>query len=204
MKVPHIFRPRLLEALRGYTREDLLRDSVAGLTVGLVALPLAMALAIATGLKPEVGLFTGVVAGFLISALGGSRVQIGGPAGAFIAILAPIVAVHGREGLVVCTLLAGLMLLAMGFAGMGALIKFIPYPVVTGFTSGIAIIILSTQINDFFGLGLQKLSAEFLPKMTAILWQFRPNWPSAILAGASTVLILFWPSKWSKRVPGSI
>lgn len=130
--------------------------------------------------------------------------QIGGPAGAFIAILAPIVAAHGPEGLVVCTLLAGLMLLAMGFAGMGALIKFIPYPVVTGFTSGIAVIILSTQINDFFGLGLPKLSAEFLPKMTAIFSQFRPSWAAAVLAGVSTFLILFWPARWSKHVPGSI
>jgi SulP family sulfate permease len=202
--MPFGFRPKLLDSLKGYTRADFGSDVVAGLTVGLVALPLAMALAIATGLKPEVGLWTAVVAGFLISALGGSRVQVGGPAGAFIAILAPIVALHGPEGLVVCTFLSGCMLLVMGGVGMGTMIRFIPFPVVTGFTSGIAIIILSTQINDFFGLGLKGLSAEFVPKMVVIAGHFRPSPAAAILATACLLLILFWPARWARRVPGSI
>ena len=197
------FQPRSIAALKDYSRADFSADLVAGLTVGLVALPLAMALAIATGLKPEVGIITAVIAGFITSALGGSRVQIGGPAGAFIAILAPIVALYGPEGLVVCTLLAGVMLLVMGLTGMGTLIKFIPFPVVTGFTSGIAIIILSTQINDFFGLGL-KPPSDFIGKMKMFLPNFHPNWTAAGLAASSVALIVLWPARLARRVPGSI
>lgn len=197
------FRPKLIEALRGYSRADFSADAVAGVTVGLVALPLAMALAIASGLKPEVGIFTAVAAGFLISVLGGSRVQIGGPAGAFIPILAPIVATHGPQGLVVCVLMAGLILIVMGVAGMGSLIKFVPFPVVTGFTSGIAVIILSTQINDFLGLGM-KLPADFVGKLAALSDRFSPNWPTVVLAVLCLVLILKWPATWSRRVPASI
>lgn len=198
------FRPRIVDALKGYRRADFLSDVSAGVTVGLVALPLSMALAIATGLKPEAGLFTGVVAGFLVAALGGSKVQIGGPAGAFVAVLAPIVAAHGPGGLMVCTLLAGVMLILMGLAGMGALIKFIPFPVVTGFTSGIAVIILSTQINDFFGLKLAALPAEFVPKLAAIARNFHPNPAVLALALASMTLIVYWPTRWARFVPGSI
>lgn len=198
------FRPKLLAALRGYSRDDLRADVIAGVTVGLVALPLSLALAIATGLKPDIGLLTAIIAGFLVSALGGSRVMIGGPAGAFIGILAPIVASHGPEGLVVCTLLAGVMLVAMGLAGLGTLIKFIPYPVVSGFTSGIAIIILSTQINDFFGLGLTGLSASFLPKLKTIASNFHPNLAATALAAACTALLVLWPKNWGRRIPGSI
>src|ERR1041385_399556 len=127
------FRPKLLDALKNYSRSDFGADLAAGVTVGIVALPLAMALAMASGVKPEVGLFTAVIGGLLVSMLGGSRVQIGGPAGAFVPLLAPIVMVHGPEGLVVCALMAGLILFAVGAAKMGTMIKFIPYPVVTGF-----------------------------------------------------------------------
>lgn len=197
------FRPRLFETLKGYDRTHFTADLIAGLTVGVIALPLAMALAIATGLKPEAGIVTAVVAGFLISALGGSRVQIGGPAGAFIAVLAPIVAIHGPEGLVVCTLLSGLMLIAMGLAGFGSLIKFIPFPLVSGFTSGIAIIILSTQLRDFFGL-TTALPVEFVEKMEVLFHQFSPHWPTLILGLACLAVVKWWPANWGRLVPGTI
>ncbi|PYJ80244.1 MAG: sodium-independent anion transporter, partial [Verrucomicrobia bacterium] len=197
------FRPRLLEALKHYSRQDLLADLTAGATVGLVALPLAMALAIASGLKPEIGIFTSVVAGILISALGGSLVQVGGPAGAFVPLLAPIVATHGPEGLIVASLIAGLILIVMGMTGLGGLIKYIPYPVVTGFTSGIAIIILSTQINDFFGLNM-KLPPDFIGKIEALAGHFRPNALTLAISVASVLLIFAWPKAWGRRVPGSI
>src|SRR5579871_6682944 len=176
---------------------------MAGITVGIVALPLAMALAIASGMKPEVGLFTAIVAGILISGLGGSRVQIGGPAGAFVPLLAPIAAKHGAQGLVVCALMAGLILFALGATKMGTLIKYIPFPVVTGFTSGIAIIILSTQIRDFFGLST-KLPSDFIGKLRTLAGDFHPNWPTVLLATVCTLAIWFWPKKLGRRLPGSI
>ena len=203
MKLNVVFRPRLVDALKNYSRQTFASDLASGLTVGLVALPLAMAFAIASGLSPQVGILTAVVAGFLVSACGGSLVNIGGPAGAFIPIVAPIVALHGPSGMVVCTLIAGVMLLAMGFAGMGTLIKFIPYPVVTGFTSGIAVIIFSTQINDFLGLG-QKMPTEFIGKLEVIAQHFSPNWPTLALAVASVLLIVLWPKSLGRRVPGTI
>jgi len=203
MKFATPFRPKLVDTLRTYSKQDFYHDLLAGLTVGIVALPLAMALAIASGLKPEVGIFTAVVGGLLVSALGGSRVQIGGPAGAFVPLLAPIVAAHGPEGLVVCSLMAGVILIVLGATKMGALIKFIPFPVVTGFTSGIAIIILSTQIRDFFGLEL-KLPSDFIGKLTALAGNFAPNWPTVLLSVASVLLIWFWPKNLGRRLPGSI
>src|SRR5436190_16644715 len=163
MNVSFPFHPKLADTLKNYSRSDFGADLVAGVTVGIVALPLAMALAIASGMKPEVGIFTAIIGGLLVSLLGGSRVQIGGPAGAFVPLLAPIVMQHGPEGLVACALMAGVILFALGAAKMGTLIKFIPYPVVTGFTSGIAIIILSTQIGDFFGLKA-RLPSDFIGK----------------------------------------
>ena len=197
------FRPRLLETLKGYRRADFTADLVAGLTVGVIALPLAMALAIATGLKPQAGIVTAIVAGFLTSALGGSRVQIGGPAGAFIAILAPIVALHGVDGLIACTFLSGLMLILMGFAGFGSLIRFVPFPLVSGFTSGIAIIILSTQVKDFLGLDAT-LPVEFVGKLEALATRFAPNWPTVALSVACTACVLLWPASWGRRVPAAI
>jgi SulP family sulfate permease len=193
----------LWEALTGYTRADLLRDGVAGITVGIVALPLAMALAIASGLKPEVGLFTAILGGLLISLFGGSRVQIGGPAGAFVPLLVPIVMAHGAAGLAVCALMAGVILFVLGAARLGVMIKYIPFPVVTGFTSGIAIIILSTQVGDFFGLP-HKLPADFSDKLTELFHDFQPHWPTALLALISTLVIWFWPKKLGRKLPGSI
>lgn len=197
------FHPKLLDTLRGYTRQTFSADVVAGITVGIVALPLAMALAIASGLKPEIGIFTAIIGGLLISLFGGSRVQIGGPAGAFVPMLAPIVAAHGPQGLVVCALLAGLILLGLGVARLGTLIKYIPYPVVTGFTSGIAIIILSTQLRDFFGLDV-KLPSDFVGKLDVVVQQFHPNWPTVILALGGTLAIWFWPGRLARRLPASI
>ncbi|HXH92724.1 MAG TPA: SulP family inorganic anion transporter, partial [Thermoanaerobaculia bacterium] len=163
-----MFIPKSIVCLReGYTRERLFRDLLAGVVVGIVALPLALAFAIASGVPPERGLYTAVIAGFLISALGGSRVQIGGPTGAFVVIVYGIVAKYGYDGLVVITIMAGVILVILGLARMGALIKFIPYPVITGFTSGIAVIIFSSQLKDFLGLKMGAIPAEFMEKWTA-------------------------------------
>ena len=197
------FHPKLVDTLKGYSRQDFTADFIAGITVGIVALPLAMALAIASGLNPEIGIFTAIIGGFIISAVGGSRVQIGGPAGAFVPLLAPIVLAHGAAGLTACALMAGVILIALGFARMGTLIKFIPFPVVMGFTSGIAIIILSTQIHDFFGLQ-NKLPADFIGKLRELFHSFSPNWPTVALGVVSTAFIWFWPRNLGRRLPGSI
>jgi sulfate permease, SulP family len=199
------FRPRLLETLKGYSSKDLVPDLVAGITVGIVALPLAMAFAIASGVKPEAGIFTAVIAGFIISAVGGTKVSIGGPTGAFIVILFGIGAKYGFDNLVICTILAGGLLLTMGFARMGTMIKYIPYPVTMGFTSGIAVLIFSTQIKDFLGLRVDKVPSEFIEKMKALGQHIETvQWPTLALATASLAIILFWPKKWQRRVPGSI
>src|SRR6266853_652967 len=145
-----------------------MRDLIAGVVVGIVALPLALAFAIASGVPPERGLYTAVIAGFLISALGGSRVQIGGPTGAFVVIVYGIIAKYGLDNLLICTVMAGVMLLVMGFTRMGTMIKFIPYPVTMGFTCGIAVLIFSTQIKDFLGLKLETVPADFVEKMEAL------------------------------------
>ena len=197
------FHPKLLDTLKHYSGQTLVADFTAGVIVGIVALPLSLALAIASGLPPEVGLFTAIIGGILVSLLGGSRVQIGGPAGAFVPLLAPIVIQHGPQALVVCALLAGVILFVLGACKLGTMIKYIPYPVVTGFTSGIAIIIMSTQLRDFFGLP-QKLPADFLGKVHSLAADFHPNWPTVLLAVAATVAIWNWPKSWGRRVPGSM
>src|SRR5438874_7252745 len=156
--------PKLVVALRHYSGHDFVADLIAGLTVGLVALPLAMAFGIASGVTPQAGLYTAVVAGFLISALGGSRTQIGGPTGAFVVIVAGIVARFGMSGLALVTLMAGIVLVGMGLTGLGASVRFIPRPVIIGFTNGIAVLIASTQIKDFFGLRTGPVPSEFLPR----------------------------------------
>ena len=156
-----MFRPKLMDALQGYDRERLVRDVGAGITVGVVALPLAMAFAIASGLKPEAGLFTAIIAGFLISALGGSRVQIGGPAGAFIVIVYGILQRYGLANLLIATAMSGVMLLAMGALRLGTLIRFIPVAVVIGFTNGIAVLVALSQIKDFLGLPVRQMPADF-------------------------------------------
>src|SRR5262247_405330 len=160
--------PRLFETLRTYDSKTFARDLMAGVTVGLVALPLAMAFGISSGASPQSGIYTAVVAGFLISALGGSRVQIGGPTGAFVVVISAIVARHGLDGLFMCTLMAGVLLLVMGAAGFGTAVDFIPRPVVVGFTNGIAVLIASTQVRDFLGLELTDVPGEFGPRMAAL------------------------------------
>jgi SulP family sulfate permease len=182
-----------------------MQDIVAGVTVGIVALPLAMAFAIASGVKPEAGIFTAVIAGLIVSAVGGTRVSIGGPTGAFIVILYGINAKYGPENLAICTIMAGAILFIMGAARLGTMIKFIPYPVTMGFTSGIAVLIFSTQIKDFFGLGIDKLPSEFIEKMKVLFAHAgSAQWTTAILAAASLAIIVFWPKRWQRRVPGSI
>src|SRR3989442_5872659 len=199
------FRPKLVECLKNYSGEDFFSDLIAGLTVGIVALPLAMAFGIASGVKPEAGIFTAIVAGFLISALGGSRVQIGGPTGAFVVIVYGIIAKYGLDNLVICTVMAGVMLLVMGFTRMGTMIKFIPYPVTMGFTCGIAVLIFSTQIKDFLGLKLETVPADFVEKMKALGENILTvQWRTAALALGSGSIILFWPKRLARRVPGSI
>src|SRR6185295_3969132 len=161
------FRPAFLVTWHGYTRADFARDLGAGLTVGVIALPLAIGFGIASGVTPGQGLWTAIVAGFLISALGGSRFQIGGPTGAFVPVLFAIVTRHGYDGLALATMMAGVMLLLMGALKLGRLLKFIPYPVVAGFTSGIAVIIFTGQLNEFLGLGLKM--PEHVPQQVAAL-----------------------------------
>src|SRR6187431_2904465 len=183
--------PALVGALRDYTRQTFLADLIAGITVGLVALPLAMAFAISSGLPPQSGIYTAIVAGFLISALGGSATQIGGPTGAFVVVVYGIVARYGIDGLYMCTLLAGLMLVVLGATGLGTAVKFIPRPVVVGFTNGIAVLIASTQIKDFFGLQTGPVPGEFLPRLVAVAENFGSlNTDATIMATAALVLIL--------------
>ncbi|HUA67822.1 MAG TPA: sulfate permease [Candidatus Saccharimonadales bacterium] len=205
MNISFGFQPKLLETLKTYSRSDLHADLVAGVTVGVVALPLAMAFAIASGVTPQAGIFTAVIAGILVSALGGTKVSIGGPTGAFIVILFGIYSKYGAENLAVCTIMAGFLLLAMGLARLGTMIKFIPYPVTAGFTSGIAVLIFSTQVKDFCGLAVDKLPSDFVAKMCALVENARKfHWPTLLLATASLGIIKSWPGKWQRRVPGSI
>jgi sulfate permease, SulP family len=196
--------PKLIQALRSYSGSMFLHDLVAGVTVGLVALPLAMAFGIASGVTPQAGLYTAVVAGFLISALGGSRTQIGGPTGAFVVIVAGIVARFGMSGLAMVTAMAGVILLLMGITGLGAAVRFIPRMVVIGFTNGIAILIASTQVKDFLGLRTGVLPSEFLPRMRVLGAHFSSlNW-TAVGLGVGTLVILLLMPRVSKRVPASI
>jgi sulfate permease, SulP family len=196
--------PRSVECLRSYTAREFSHDLVAGLTVGLVALPLAMAFAIASGVSPQAGLYTAVVAGFLISALGGSRTQIGGPTGAFVVIVAGIVVKFGVAGLALVGIMAGVLLLVMGFTGLGTAVKYIPRPVTIGFTNGIALLIASTQIKDFLGLRTPPVPSEFLPRI-AMLFHYAGSirWQTVSVAAASLAIILLWP-RLTKRFPGSI
>ncbi len=196
--------PRSLQCLQGYTAKRLSHDLIAGLTVGLVALPLAMAFAIASGVSPQAGLYTAVVAGFLISALGGSRTQIGGPTGAFVVIVASIVARFGVDGLALVGIMAGVLLLIMGFTGLGAAVKYIPRPVTIGFTNGIALLIASTQIKDFFGLTTPAVPSEFLERIAMLVRSIgTTHWQSLAVAVASLAIILLWPHV-TRRVPGTI
>jgi SulP family sulfate permease len=199
------FEPKLVTVLReGYSRRQFVRDVAAGIQVGIVALPLSLALAIASGVRPEQGLFTAVVAGFLISALGGSRVQVGGPTGAFIVLVYGIVQTHGYDGLAVATIMAGVLMVLMGFARLGNVIKFVPYPVVIGFTSGIAIIIAVSQIRDLLGLDMEEVPAEFLEKITAYAGSLGSVNSWALAVGAGTVVFLrYWP-RVNPRIPAPL
>ncbi len=196
--------PKSLLCFQGYTAQTLVADLVAGLTVGLVALPLAMAFGIASGVPPQAGLYTAVVAGFLISALGGSRVQIGGPTGAFVVIVAAIIAKFGVSGLLMVTLMAGVLLVLMGITGLGAAVKFIPRPVTIGFTNGIALLIASTQIKDFLGLTTPPVPSEFLGRIKVLLEHVgTADWATVAVAVTSLAVILLLP-RLTKRIPGSI
>src|SRR5690554_6760397 len=201
---PREFQPALFHSLRTYNKEKFLADLMAGLIVGIVALPLAIAFGIASGVTPEKGIYTAIIAGFIISFLGGSTVQIGGPTGAFIVIVYGIVEQYGVQGLAIATVLAGIMLLMMGLLKLGAIIKFIPFPIVVGFTSGIALTIFSTQIKDFFGLTTPSLPSGFIEKWMIYFQNFDSvNWWVAIIAIVSVVIIVITP-KISSKVPGSL
>jgi len=196
--------PRSIECLRGYTARQFTHDLTAGFTVGLVALPLAMAFAIASGVPPQAGLYTAVVAGFLISALGGSRTQIGGPTGAFVVIVAGIVVKFGLGGLALVGIMAGILLLMMGITGLGTAVKYIPRPVTIGFTNGIALLIASTQIKDFLGEKTPPVPSEFLARIRMLLHNVgTTRWQTIAVAATSLAIILLWP-RLTKRVPGSI
>jgi SulP family sulfate permease len=204
MSTKNEWLPQSILCLRGYTSEQFIHDLIAGITVGLVALPLAMAFGIASGVTPQAGLYTAVVAGFLISALGGSRTQIGGPTGAFVVIVAGVVARFGVSGLSFVTLIAGALLVVMGVTGLGTAVKFIPRPVIIGFTNGIALLIASTQIKDFLGLRTPAVPSEFLKRMSVLIANWKTTeWQTTALACASLAIILAWP-RWNKHIPGSI
>ncbi|SMH46320.1 SulP family inorganic anion transporter [Azospirillum agricola] len=199
----HLFVPKLITVLRqGYGPAALRNDVVAGLTVAIVALPLAMALAIASGTTPDKGLYTAIIAGFLISALGGSRFQIGGPTGAFVVVVFNVIAQHGFDGLVVATLMAGAMLVAAGLLRLGTWIKYIPQPVVTGFTAGIAVIIFSSQVKDLFGLDIGTVPAEFLAKWLAF-WEHRDSLdPLTLAVAAGSLAVILGLRRFAPRLPG--
>jgi SulP family sulfate permease len=200
-----VFAPKFLTVLReGYSRKQFSSDLIAGVIVGIVALPLAIAFAIASGVKPEQGLFTAVIAGFIASVLGGSRAQITGPTGAFIVIVYGIVQKYGYEGLAVATLLAGFILIGMGIARMGAFLRFIPYPVTIGFTSGIALIIFSSQIPDLFGFEIAKVPADFIEKWRAYAGHLSTFNPHSLLIGTLSIVILFLWQRVTHRIPGSL
>lgn len=198
------FKPRLLQCLKNYNRKTFIADLMAGIIVGIVALPLAIAFGIASGVTPEKGIITAIVAGFVISALGGSKVQIGGPTGAFIIIIYGIIQQYGMEGLTIATLMAGVFLILFGLLHLGTIIKFIPYPIVVGFTSGIAVTIFTTQVKDLFGLNITSVPSDFIEKWICYFNNFSTVdlWSSVI--GIVSVVIIMLTPKVSKKIPGSL
>ncbi len=199
-----MFVPKLFTCLKNYSKDQFVKDFIAGIIVAIIALPLAIALAIASGVSPEKGIYTAIVGGFVISLLGGSRVQIGGPTGAFVVIVFGIVEKFGIDGLIVSTIMAGFFLIIMGLLKFGGMLKYIPYPITTGFTSGIAIIIFSTQIKDFFGLHMETVPSDFIPKWIAYIKHFNTlNMQSVIIGLLSLLIIVFWP-KINKKIPGTL
>ncbi|MCT4606186.1 MAG: sulfate permease [Marinisporobacter sp.] len=196
--------PKLFTCLRDYSKEQFLKDFAAGIIVAIIALPLSIALAIASGVSPEKGLITAIIGGFFVSLLGGSRVQIGGPTGAFVVIVYGIIQKYGLSGLTIATIIAGVFLILMGVFKLGSMIKFIPYPITTGFTSGIAVIIFSSQIKDFFGLNMNKVPADFIPKWTAYFENFHTiNGEAIMLGGLSILMMSLWP-KINKKIPSTL
>jgi len=198
------FRPKLFEVFKNYSKELFYKDLMAGIIVGIVALPLAIAFGIASGVSPEQGLFTAIIAGFIISFLGGSKVQIGGPTGAFIVIVYGIVQEFGITGLAVATIIAGVMLVAMGLLKLGVVIKFIPYPIIVGFTSGIALTIFATQIKDLFGLSIDKVPADFISKWGVYAENIGTTNLPALIIGVLTIVIIAVTPKFSNKIPGSL
>ena len=201
---PVDFRPKLISSLRDYSSKRFKADLVAGIVTGIVALPLAIAFGIASGVSPTTGLITAIIGGFLVSALGGCTVQIGGPTGAFIVIVYGIIAEYGLEGLAIATVMAGLILVMLGLFHLGTVIKFIPYPIVVGFTAGIALTIFSTQINDFLGLGLSDVPSEFLPKWGVYLSHLQQTDWVTLGVGIASLLIIIATPRISKKLPGAL
>ncbi len=198
------FRPVLINSLREYNKEKFIADLLSGLIVGIVALPLAIAFAIASGVSPQVGLITAIIGGFVVASLGGCSVQISGPTGSFLVIICGIIQQFGIDGLLVVTMLAGLLLIIMGVLKLGSIIKFIPYPINVGFTSGIAITIFSTQITDLFGLTTEALPGDFIGKWTIYLSSMDTMTPIALIFGVATMVIIATTPLFSKRIPGSL
>ncbi len=199
-----MLKPKLFTIIKTLTKKQIINDLTAGLIVGLVALPLAIAFAIASGVPPEKGIITGIIGGFIISFLGGSRVQIGGPTGAFVIIVYGIVQQYGMNGLMIATFMAGIILVIMGVAKLGAVIKFIPFTVTVGFTSGIAVVIFSSQVKDLLGMSIQNVPADFLEKWYVFLTHLSSaNIYAVAIAAASLIIMIFWP-KVSRKIPGSI
>lgn len=199
-----VFRPKLFSTLKDYSKEKLLQDLIAGMIVAVVAIPLAIAFGISSGVGPTEGLVTAIIAGFIISAFGGSKVQIGGPTGAFIVIIYGIIQQHGLTGLLIATIMAGILLILMGVFKLGNVIKFVPYPVIVGFTAGIAVTIFSTQMNDLFGMGIQDAPADFIHKWICYFQHWRDiNW-WAFAIGIASLLIIIFSTKISKKIPGSL
>jgi len=197
-------KPKLFSVLKNYTKEQFIKDLISGVIVAIIALPLSIALAIASGVSPEQGLYTAIIAGFFISFLGGSRVQIGGPTGAFMVIVFGIVTQYGYDGLVIATIMAGIFMILLGLFKLGSFIKFIPYPITTGFTSGIAIVIFSSQIKDFFGLGIEDVPSEFIAKWQSYFANIGSiNWTATLIGLLSVLIIIFFP-KVTKKVPGAL
>lgn len=204
LKIPVDFHPKLLSTFKDYSASRFKDDLIAGIVVGIVALPLAIAFGIASGVNPTIGLITAIIGGFIVSALGGCTVQIGGPTGAFIVIVYGIIATQGLEGLAIATFMAGIILVLMGLFKLGTIIKFIPYPIVVGFTAGIALTIFSTQINDFFGLGLKGVPSEFIPKWEMYVTNFSAiDWMTLAVGVVSLAIIVITP-KIYRKLPGAL
>ena len=202
--IKDVFQPRIIECLKNYGKQQFTADMMAGVIVGIVAIPLAIAFGIASGVGPTEGLITAIIAGFIISAFGGTKVQIGGPTGAFIVIIYGIIQQFGLVGLMIATILAGIMLIVMGLTKMGTIIKFVPYPVIIGFTGGIALTIFSTQMNDFFGMGIESVPADFIEKWICYFSNITSvNW-GAFAVGLLSLLIIIFTPKVSKKIPGSL